>query len=93
MSKNELKANNVKLTGGKSEKGISFEMRTFLSQKFANWSKTRLLLASCGALCYSPQLCLTKFDSTFYTTNFSNLQLAPNDIVNCKIDDSQNLKH
>jgi hypothetical protein len=37
MSKNGLKANNVKLTGGKSEKGISFEMRTFLSQKFANW--------------------------------------------------------
>ena len=31
-SNNELKANNVKLTGDKSEKGISFEMKTLFNQ-------------------------------------------------------------
>jgi len=37
MSKNELKANNVKLTGAKSKKGISFGMITFFGQELANW--------------------------------------------------------
>jgi hypothetical protein len=49
-----------KLTGGKSEKGIYFEMMTFFNQKFGKCQKKHLLLASCGAMCYSPYIGLTK---------------------------------